>query len=239
MNDLQAPFNNVKVRRAALMAVRQEDYMRATFGDDQSLWRVCKDQFPYGTPYYTGQDADLMKGDLKLAAQMLKESGYNGEKVVIINPTDFAQIHPLGLVTADALKKIGMNVDLQETDWGTVVQRRARMEPVDKGGWSIFHTFSSATSMATPATQPALTGRGRQGWFGWWDNPEAGRLINAWLAAPDEAGQMKEAHALSHLAMTDVGSVVVGQWYGKTAFRNSITGVLQGVAPYPWNVRPA
>ncbi len=239
MNQLQAPFNNVKVRRAAQMAVRQEDYMRATFGDDQSLWRECKDVFPFGTPYYTGQDADLMKGDLGLAAKMLKESGYNGEKVVIINPTDFAAIHPLGLVTADALKKIGMNVDLQETDWGTVAQRRGRMEAVDKGGWSIFHTFSSASSMATPATSANLTARGKAGWFGWWENAEAVRLADEWLNAPDEAGQMKAAHALSHITMTDVGTVVVGQWYGKTAFRNSITGVLQGLAPYPWNVKPA
>jgi peptide/nickel transport system substrate-binding protein len=39
--------------------------------------------------------------------------------------------------------------------------------------------------------------------------------------------------------MTDVGATPVGQWYGKTAFRRSITGVLQGVSPYPWSVRPA
>ena len=75
---------------------------------------------------------------------MLKEAGYAGQKVVVINPTDFPAIHPLGLVTADTLKKIGMNVELQETDWGTVVQRRASMEPVEKGGWSVFHTFSSS-----------------------------------------------------------------------------------------------
>jgi ABC-type transport system substrate-binding protein len=29
------------------------------------------------------------------------------------------------------LKKIGINVDLQETDWGTVVQRRSSMELVE------------------------------------------------------------------------------------------------------------
>jgi peptide/nickel transport system substrate-binding protein len=239
MNCLQPPFDNPKVRQAVMMAVQQEDYMRATFGDDQSLWRVCKDAFPFGTAYYTGQDADLEKGDQALAAKMLKASGYKGEKVVVINPTDFAAIHPGGLVTADMLKKIGMNVDLQETDWGTVVQRRSSMEPVDKGGWSIFHTFSSASSMSTPATHSTLTGRGKKGWFGWWDNPEVVKLTEVWLNAPDEASQTKAAHEISHLAMSDPGTIVVGQWYGKTAFRKSITGVLQGLAPYPWNVRPA
>ena len=56
MNQAQPPFNDVRIRRATMMAVRQEDYMRATFGDDQSLWRVSKDVFPFGTPYYTGAD---------------------------------------------------------------------------------------------------------------------------------------------------------------------------------------
>ena len=239
LNQLQPPFDNVRVRRAVMMGVRQEDYMRATFGDDQSLWRVTKDEYPFGTPYYSGADAGLMSGNTELATNMLKESGYDGQKVVVINPTDFPVIHPIGLVTADALTKIGMNVDLQETDWGSVVQRRSSMQPVDKGGWSVFHTFSSATIMSSPATHPLLSGRGKQGWFGWWSNADAMALTDQWLNAPDAASQAKAAMALSHVAMADAGAILVGQYYGKTAFRKSITGVLQGVSPYPWNVRPA
>ena len=36
MNHLHPPFNDVKVRRAVLMALNQEDYMRALVGDDNS-----------------------------------------------------------------------------------------------------------------------------------------------------------------------------------------------------------
>ncbi len=239
LNQLQPPFDNVRVRRAVMMGVRQEDYMRATFGDDTSLWRVSKDVFPFGTPYFSDNDAGLMGGNTALATQMLKESGYNGEKVVVINPTDFPVIHPLGLVTADALTKIGMNVDLQETDWGTVVQRRSSMQPVDKGGWSVFHTFSSAVALGSPATHPLLSGRGKQGWFGWWSSAEAMALTDQWMNAPEVEAQTQRAKALAHVAMADAGAILVGQYYGKTAFRKSITGVLQGVSPYPWNVRPA
>ena len=222
-----------------MMGVKQDDYMRATFGDDQSLWRVSKDVFPFGTPYFSDADSGLMSGNTELATKMLKESGYNGEKVVIINPTDFPVIHPLGLVTADALTKMGMNVDLQETDWGSVVQRRASMQPVDKGGWSVFHTFSSAVVLGTPATHPLLSGRGKQGWFGWWSNADAMAQVDQWLNAPDIQAQTEHAKTLAHIAMADAGAILVGQYYGKTAFRKSITGVLQGVSPYPWNVRPA
>jgi len=74
MNHAQPPFNDARIRRAAMMAVRQEDHMRATFGDDPSLWRVSKDVFPFGTPYYSGADGDAMRGDPTVAAKLLKEA---------------------------------------------------------------------------------------------------------------------------------------------------------------------
>ena len=62
------------------------------------------------------------------ARAMLKASGYAGEKVVLLNPTDLTTVGPLGDVTHDLLVKIGMNVEMVATDWGTVVQRRTSKE---------------------------------------------------------------------------------------------------------------
>ena len=39
MNHLYPPFNDVRARRAILMAMDQADYMRAVAGDDERLWR--------------------------------------------------------------------------------------------------------------------------------------------------------------------------------------------------------
>ncbi len=50
LNCLQPPFNDVAIRRAVLLGVNQEDYMRATFGDDQSLWRTCRSEFSRAAP---------------------------------------------------------------------------------------------------------------------------------------------------------------------------------------------
>jgi peptide/nickel transport system substrate-binding protein len=180
-----------------------------------------------------------MKGDLDAARIALKATKYAGEKVVVINPTDYAPVRPLGQVTADMLKKLGMNVDLQETDWGTVVQRRYKKDSVENGGWSIFHTYGSASGMATPATSPFVRGLGETGFFGWWQNAKAEQLVQEWLDAPDEASQKRAITELGNLTIEQVATVPLGEFYLPMAYRRTLTGMLPGAAPYPWNVRPA
>ena len=237
LNCLQAPFNNEKVRQAVRMAVMQEDYMRATQGDDQAAWRVSRNLWPYGTTYYDGEKTDLMPQDIAKGKAALQASGYAGEKIVIINPTDFPDIGPLGQVSADILRKMGMNVDLADSDWGTVIQRRASREPVDKGGWSVFHTTGPSTGWANPATSLLVRGQGTKGWNGWWTSARAEELADEWLFATDEKGQKAAAAELGRIALEGVATVPLGQFTLKTSYRKTLTGMLPGSAPYPWNLK--
>ncbi|MBS0640232.1 MAG: ABC transporter substrate-binding protein [Proteobacteria bacterium] len=239
-NTLHPPFNDVKIRRAVMAAVNQDDYMRAAVGDDRELWRRCASLFPCGTPYATETEgAALMPGRLDQARRMLADAGYSGQRVVIINPTDFPLIGPLGQVTADLLQQMGMNVDLQASDWGTVVQRRTSREPVDKGGWSIFHTTGSSSGWINPAVSQVVRGQGGKGWFGWWADPQIEAMTQQWFDAPDEPTQTKIARQIGVLAMQQAPTVPLGQFFIRTVFRKRITGMLQGPCPYPWNIRPA
>jgi len=237
LNHLHPPFNNPKVRAAIRMAVKQEDYMRATQGDDTSLWQTCRSLWPRDTPYYAGEQEDLMPQSLDRAKAALAASGYAGEKVVIINPTDFPDIGPLGQVTGELLQKLGMNVQMADSDWGTVVQRRGNRESVEKGGWSIFHTTGPATGWSNPALSLLVRGQGAKGWFGWWDNAKAEDLAEAWLYAADEPSRKTAAVALARLALEEVATVPLGQFVIRTAWRKSLTGMLPGSAPYPWGLR--
>jgi len=237
LNHLQPPFNDVRLRRAVLTMVNQDDYMRASRGEDEKLWTTSRSLFPRHTPYYRDHP-ELMKGDLNAARTMLKEAGYAGQKLVIINPSDFPDIGPLGQVTNEALKKIGMNVELRESDWGTVIQRRASREPVEKGGWSIFHTTGGAPAYGSPVTSPLVRGQGEKGWFGWWNSPKAEELAEAWVAASDPAAQARIADELGTLALSEVATVPLGQFYLQTAYRTSLRDMVKGVAPFPWGIRP-
>jgi peptide/nickel transport system substrate-binding protein len=237
MNCLHPPFDNAAVRKAVRLSVAQEEYMRASRGDDRSEWFINRSLWPRGTPYNRDEGEAMMPGSLDRARAALREAGYGGERIVIINPTDFPDIGPLGQVTADRLKRIGMNIDLAESDWGTVVQRRSNRETVDKGGWSILHTTGGATAWANPALSFLVRGQGANGWFGWWKNDRAEELAEAWLYATDADRQKALATELGHLALDDVSFLPLGQFVIRTAFRRDITGILQGSSPYPWNVR--
>ena len=160
-NHLHPPFNNVAVRRAVMMAVNQDDYMASVTAGDASAYTVCKSMFPCGTPLRRrgrrGRDAGQYRQG---AGRCSQASGYKGEKVVLISPTDLTTVGPFGDVTYDLLKKIGMNVEMVATDWGTVVQRRTSKEPVEKGGWSVMHTWRPSTIGYTPMEHSQIRGFG-------------------------------------------------------------------------------
>jgi peptide/nickel transport system substrate-binding protein len=137
-NCLQKPFDNLKVRQAVMMAVDQEDYVRIVADDAPGSYAICKSVFPCGSALGRQLGAEAMRGDYRGRAGDAARSGYAGERVVLLQAVDLPPYNDYATVTAELLKKIGMNVDLVSSDWGTVTQRRAKMEPVEQGGWSIF-----------------------------------------------------------------------------------------------------
>ena len=52
------------------------------------------------------------KRDFDKAKQLIKEAGYKGEKIVIISATDQPIVHSQTLLTAEMLRKLGLNVEL-------------------------------------------------------------------------------------------------------------------------------
>ncbi len=236
-NHLNPPFNDVRIRRAVLMAVNQTDYMQAVTGNDATAFRTCKALLPCGTPYGRELGAASMPGDIEAAKAALKAAGYDGQKTVLINPTDFPSIGPLGEVTYDTLKKIGMNVELQAMDWGSVVQRRASKEPVEKGGWSIFHTWWPSGAIRLPVISAILRGQGATGWFGWFSSEKIERLTAEWLATPDDASRNSLADAIQIEAFSAVPTVPVGQFQIRTAYRKNLTGMIEATGAFPWNIR--
>ncbi|MCL2430001.1 MAG: ABC transporter substrate-binding protein, partial [Alphaproteobacteria bacterium] len=192
-NSLHPPFDNRMIRRAILEAVNQSDYIQAIAGGAPEFIRIDVGLFAPGTPMASAVGLDITKGkkSVEQTKAALKAAGYRGEKVVILAPTTIPSIWGAAQLTQDLLQRVGMNVDFQALEWGTVVQRRASREPVEKGGWSIFHTNLGGMGNVTPAANIAIRGSGTTAWFGWPEDAKMEALRTAWFDAPDLAQQQK------------------------------------------------
>ncbi|WP_421991291.1 hypothetical protein [Roseococcus sp.] len=171
--------------------------------------------------------------------EALRATGYAGEKVVILNPADSPALAPLGPVTADLLKRAGLNVDLQDMDWGTLLQRRLSKSASDQGGWSIYHSTWPSIAIANPVLNTTIRGEGASGWPGWYESAEMERLTGEWLDTTADADRDRLQTSIHELALRDVPTLPLGVYFPHTAYRSDLTGVLGGSVRYPWNVRRA
>ena len=238
-NHLHPPFNNLKLRKAVQMVVDQKEFMEAAYGEDPALWRTGIGVFTPGSPAASTVDMQVMTGprDWDAARKLVAESGYKGEKAVIISPTDYPWLQAFCQVTRELLVKLGITVDYQSMDWGTVVQRRTSKEPVEKGGWSIFCTGWEGLNLNDPAGHYPVMGNGLSAWFGWPDNPRIEQLRSDWYDAPDAAAQKRATDDIQRVAFADVPYIPLGQFFQPIAVRDTISGVLDSPFPIFWNVK--
>ena len=238
-NHVQGPTTNRALRQAILAAINPVDAMQAIMGDDASAYNAPVGCFAPGTRSANTVAMDRLGGsaiDMARIKSLLAEAGYSGERVVLMHPSDQPFYDAMSQVAVAALKRIGLNVDDQSLDWGTVVQRRASKEPLDKGGWSLFATSFSALDYADPITAPAMRGNGPSAWYGWPDNPELERLREAWIDSEDGAEQKRITDRMQEITFTEALYVPLGQYFQSAAFRKNITGQLKGPIPLFWNV---
>jgi peptide/nickel transport system substrate-binding protein len=236
-NQLLPPFDKVKMRRAFLYAVDQSEYMAALAGDAK-YWHTCYSFYSCGGPMAGEAGAGPLKGprDLAKAKELIKEAGYQGEKVVLMDPTDYPVLHALALVTNDLLRRLGVNVEVQAMDWGTLVSRRASRAPIDKGGWNIFLTTFPGIAILDPSVNAPLRANGADAWFGWPDDPVIEKLRDAWIAAPGLAERKTIAANLQREAFTSVPYIPTGEYSARMAFHKDLAGVDIGPALFMWNV---
>jgi peptide/nickel transport system substrate-binding protein len=239
MNFLLPPFDNVKVRRAALLAMNQKDVLDALIGNPE-YFKICGSFYMCGTPLATDAGSEsLVKGNgMAEAKKLLAESGYDGTPIVVMAPGDVVTLKAQPVVAAQALRTAGFKVDLQATDWGTVVSRRASQKPVKEGGWNMFFTNWAGADVINPIVNFAIGGRGKNGgWFGWAEDPKIEQLKDAFARAATPEEQKKIAADIQKEAFDQVIYIPLGEYTQPSAWRKSLTGVLDGPAtPVFWNI---
>ncbi len=239
VNSLLPPFDNPAVKHALLGAVNQADFMQAVVGDDTALWRDKVGVFTPGTPLATDAGIEVFTSprDPAQVKRALAAAGYRGEKVTFIAATDFPAINALCEVSADMFAKVGINLDYQALDWGTVTHRRSIAGPPAQGGWNAHCTYTAGYDLMNPATNPSLNAIGRAGFVGWPTDPSLAALRTAWFDAADLATQQQICREIQLRFWQDPPYIPLGQFFQATAHRDNVSGILPGSFSLFWNIR--
>src|SRR6202790_3474119 len=239
MNFLYPPFDNVNVRRAAFLALKQKDVLDALVGNPE-YYQICGAVFVCGTPLATDAGSEsLVKGNgMAEAKKLLAGSGYDGTPVVLMAPGHVGALKPQPIVSAQLLREAGFKVDVQATDWQTVVQRRASQKPPKEGGWNMFFTNWVGADVVNPVVNVSISGKGKVGgWFGWPEDAKMEAMRDAFARSSSPEDQKKIAAEIQKEVYDQVIYIPLGQYFAPSAWRKSLTGVLDGPAtPLFWNV---
>ena len=227
LNHLHPPFNNPDARRAMLHLVKQDDVMRAIFGQSKS-WQACGSYFACGTPMTNDENTEWFKQgqDTAKAKELFQKAGYDGKPVVVLQATDHYLANPAGLLTAQWLRQAGINVDLAAMDWGALLTRRAVKKPPAEGGWNTFATTVTGITFADPIAFVGQAANGDKAWFGWPSNELQEKLRDQWATAPTLDERKKIARELQQNGWDYVPHVLLGQFFRNSAWRKNIRGVI-------------
>ena len=102
----------------------------------------------------------------------------------------------------------------------------------------MFVTNWVSADVSNPISNLSIGGQGKNGgWFGWADDPKIEQLKDAFVRAPSLDEQKKIAADIQKEAYEQVIYIPLGQYQGPSAWRKSLSGVLDGPAtPIFWNV---
>src|SRR4051812_35264661 len=239
MNFLYPPFDNLKVRRAAFLAMNQKDILDALVGNPE-YYKLCGAIFMCDTPLATDVGSEtLVKGNGKAEAKkLLAESGYDGTPIVIMAPGDVVTLKAQPIVAAQLRRGAGLRVDVRATDWQPVVTRRASQKPPKEGGWNMFFTNWSAADVINPIASLPTSGKGKNGaWFGWPEDAKLESMRDAYARSTSPDEQKKIAAEIQAYVLEQVIYIPLGQYKAPSAWRKSLSGVLDGPAtPVFWNI---
>jgi len=226
MNQLFPPFNQPKARQALLAAVSQDKFTAAMGYPLDMRVTYCATYFICGGPNETAAGAEpFRKPDLAKAKQLLAESGYKGEKVVLLVPSDVTYLNAEALMAAQTLRSIGMNVELQNMDWASIGARRAKRDAPEAGGWSVYVTVAGEFDVNSPITNAYLGAACGNSLPGWPCDKPLDELRTTWIKETVPARRKELLDAFQKRAYEAVPYVNAGQYSAAFAARASLKGV--------------
>ena len=225
LNTKQGLMTDKRLRQAVQAALDVEPMMLAGVGH-KDFFRLDPGLFFPETSYHSKAGAALYnQRDKEKARRLLKEAGYAGQPVRWIVTTEYEHHYKPALVGKSQLEEIGLKIDLQVSDWATVVQRRNKPE--------LWDAFSTAFVFVP---EPSTSVQVNCEWPGWWCNPEKDQLLQAMGREPDLKKRQALWEKVQGAFYADAARIKIGDYFRLDARRKDVQGFETGPYMHFWNV---
>ncbi|MDM0044929.1 ABC transporter substrate-binding protein [Variovorax dokdonensis] len=225
-NHMFPPFNNAKARQAVAMATNQEKFTAAMGYPLDMRVTYCATFFICGGPNETAAGAEpFRKPDIAKAKALLAESGYKGEKVVLLVPTDITYLNAEALMAAQTMRSIGINVDMQNSDWASIGARRAKKDAPESGGWNMYVTVAGEFDANSPIANAYLGAACGTSLPGWPCDKPLDELRTAWIKETNPAKRKELLDAFQKRAYEAMPYVNAGQYSAAYAASANLKGL--------------
>ncbi|HEU4370154.1 MAG TPA: ABC transporter substrate-binding protein [Methylomirabilota bacterium] len=224
-NTKQGLMADKRMRLAAQAALDVEPMMLAGLGH-KDFFRLDPGLFFQELPWHSRAGAAAYnQRDRDKARRLLKEAGYAGQPMRWIVTTEYEHHYKPAVVAKSQLEEVGFKIDLQVSDWATVVQRRNKAE--------LWDAFSTAFVFVP---EPSTSAQVLCDWPGWWCGPEKDQLLQAMGRELDFKKRYALWEKVQQIFYADAPRLKIGDYFRLDARRKDVAGYEPGPYMHFWNV---
>jgi peptide/nickel transport system substrate-binding protein len=224
-NTKQGLMTDKRLRQAAQAALDMDPLMLAGLGH-KDFYRLDPGLFFQEQTWHSRAGAALYNHqDKDKARRLLKEAGYQGQPIRWLVTTEYEHHYKPALVAKSQLEDVGFKIDLQVSDWATVVGRRNKPE--------LWDAFSTAFVFVP---EPATSAQVLCEWPGWWCNPEKDQLLQAMGRELDAKKRLALWEKVQTIFYADAARIKFGDYFRLDARRKELQGYQPGPYMHFWNV---
>lgn len=213
LNKQEGLMSDVTMRQAVMAAAQSEALQQAAFTSEE-YYTTNGSLMPEDSDWYSDAGQELfLNDDPSVVEDLLDEAGYDGEPVRILTTREYMDHYNGAVMLQQQLEEGGMNVDLNVTDWATVLQDRT-----DPGAYDMFVTGFA------PVTVPVSYVFLYDNWPGWTDSEEIAGALDQISTAADESEALEAAEELQQAFFDYVPMVKFGGKSTVTGMRADLDG---------------
>lgn len=216
-NWVHPPFNDARIRQAAMIALNQEQILKGMVGDPKA-YKTCYSTYACNSPLYTEAGmAGMVRGDARRAAALLKEAGYDGTPVVIPHTTDLPVLNNLGPLAKQQLERAGFKVQLAASDWQSMTMRLRKKDRPADGGWSAYMSSLDLNDAQNPIDRGHFNTNCQTSFLGWPCDEKIEQMRDAFSRTSDLAARTGLARELQQRNADVVAVIPLGEYSASMA----------------------